>query len=58
MGTVILLISNVCIVEGNGQVSFDFLTTDLKGAIDPKINKPASMFHNFPIWLMPNYQRS
>jgi len=28
----IVLTSNVCIVEGNSQVSYDFLTIGLKGA--------------------------
>jgi len=31
-GDKIILISSVCIVKGNGQVSFDFLTTNLEGA--------------------------
>jgi hypothetical protein len=31
-GTRIALTSSVCIVEGNGQVNYDFLTIGLKGA--------------------------
>jgi hypothetical protein len=32
MGTRIILTTNVCIVEENGQISYDFLTIDLKDA--------------------------
>jgi hypothetical protein len=40
------LIFSVCIVEGNGQMSFDFLTIDLKGAkMFPLIQKQIS--HHF-----------
>jgi hypothetical protein len=35
-------------VEGNGQISYDFLTIGLNGPIDPRTHKPTSipMFPN------------
>jgi hypothetical protein len=55
----IVLTSNVCIMEGNGQVSYDFLTIGLKGSwMVPLTQKEVNPFLSkcFPILLMPNYQ--
>jgi len=57
----IVLTFSVYIVEGNGQVSYNFLTIGLKGAwmvlmTQEQINLYLSLC--FLIWLMPNWQKS